>query len=230
MIKTIKELRELLISLDVKVPEQGTDYPVRNDYKHWAILHEVYKYITNDIDESFVRSVAIIPEEKIKVASCNPFIFIEDNKIIKRIFFSEKYGSSDDVKEICEYIIGSNNPDIVKIFRFELEKHWYEYEMEVLNPLSEAEKSGINDAIRSHISIPTYIINSCTSTSNRIKEDYVNKINAYRFAKHVIANMNYCDVHPGNIMKANDGGYKVIDVESFSRASNVENIKVIFNK
>lgn len=124
------------------------------------------------------------------------------------------------MKAICESLIRSPNPSIVPVLSFHTVSkgffHFrYNYLMQKLNPLSSFEKSvievwsGINDDDREDI--PKYTPEQSDAISLAGQEQcpkLLKLMDEWRWT--------YWDFHAGNVMKDDDGEYRIIDLEGFS--------------
>ena len=134
------------------------------------------------------------------------------------------------IEALCHKLILQPDPMVVSVYDFKIIDmksifdYVYSYDMKRLNDISDFEKNIIDEASLSKWFSPS--LKSFRKSSNiDIDLAWDKYYLLMNFLTRVIDQDRYHDLHGGNIMKDNDGSYRLIDLEGFcnsplSRPSN----------
>lgn len=148
-------------------------------------------------------------------------IEIDNSRILKRAECSSE-STFAYMQALCEHLIRTPHPEIVPVLSFHTVSkgffHYrYNYTMQKMNHLSNFEKSvihiwsGINDVADS-VTPKKYTEEEAESITKAGLEYCPKLVNLMEDWQHL-----YFDIHAGNIMKDDDGEYRLIDLEGFDR-------------
>ena len=118
------------------------------------------------------------------------------------------------VERLCKILIAHPHPMIVPVYSFQIDEeperasgdYTYSYDMLRLGMLNNDEKTLV-----SYLAYP----NPCyDSYIERERKDYPSLV---AFMEEMVRQDRYTDRHSGNVLKDEDGNYRIIDLEGFVR-------------
>jgi len=152
---------------------------------------------------------------------------VNDRVIRKEAQFST-YKHFEFLSRLARHLIANPDPTVVPVYKFEVleeapeGKLWgtfrYAYEMMRLPMLSREEKSAINTFFQHRYNM------------NRSEDPYLLRDKREfpelaKFMSKVFDDDNYTDLHDGNFLKDEEGNYRIIDLEGFSRYPGVGHLE-----
>jgi len=153
---------------------------------------------------------------------------VDDRTIRKEAEFSQRE-NFEWIRKLVLHLIANPDPMVVPIYRFEVitetsdrdDRRWghykYAYEMMRLPMLTHDEKELITAMIQRR-----WTSNNPPPDAT-IEEGRRNFPDLVAFMTRVLAEGNYTDLHDNNFLKDEQGNYRIIDLEGFSRYPSIGN-------
>jgi hypothetical protein len=150
---------------------------------------------------------------------------VDDRVIRKEAYYSQR-NNFEFIRNLANHLIANPDPMVVPVYRFEVmeetpekeNRTWgsykYAYEMMRLLMLTRAEKEIITTMIQKK-----YSDSQDHPVIQGARRDYPE---LHAFMSRVLSEGHYTDLHDQNFLKDEQGNYRIIDLEGFTRYPGIE--------